>query len=225
MDLGGFIYSVDPVQNIFTFPFRFSNFCGNICIWDYIKVSEGRMFRLIYVYNSFLYLGMLALWLLAFFHIIAISQYGLLFPQHCGLGGALGGLAVVGGGVLALGLGHLAGILRSLLWVLVALLLWQLELEWLGRLSLGFALAPPAYPVWVPFFLIFILGLIAVPELAIAFICWLYCSGPSSFLGVGVGAALGGCRPVFCLTATTFFSCASSAHLLSRGLAHRVVRG
>ena len=50
-------------------------------------------------------------------------------------------------GVVALGLGHLAGILRSLLWVLVALLLWQLELEWLGRLSLGFALAPPAYPV------------------------------------------------------------------------------
>ena len=56
------------------------------------------MFRLIYVYNTFLYLGMLALWLLAFFHIIAMSQYGLLFPQHCGLGGALGGLAVVGGG-------------------------------------------------------------------------------------------------------------------------------
>ena len=56
------------------------------------------MFRLIYVYNTFLYLGMLALWLLAFFHIIAMYQYGLLFPQHCGLGGALGGLAVVGGG-------------------------------------------------------------------------------------------------------------------------------
>ena len=151
MDLGGFIYSVDPVQGYWSEHFHISisflKFLWKYLHLDYIKVSEGRMFRLIYVYNSFLYLGMLALWLLAFFHIIAISQYGLLFPQHCGLGGALGGLAVVGGGVLALGLGHLAGILRSLLWVLVALLLWQLELEWLGRLSLGFALAPPAYPV------------------------------------------------------------------------------
>ena len=129
-------------MNIFKFPFSFSILYINICNWDSNNVSDSGMFGLLYVYSTCPCLGLLALWLLAFFLVIAINQYGFLFPRHCDLGGALEGVGCFGGGVRALGLDHLAGGLRSLLWVVVALLRWHLVLVCLGRLSLGFALAP-----------------------------------------------------------------------------------
>ena len=150
-DVGSFISLWTPFWgigvNIFKFPFSFSILYINICNWDSNNVSDSGMFGLLYVYSTCPCLGLLALWLLAFFLVIAINQYGFLFPRHCDLGGALEGVGCFWGGVRALGLDHLAGGLRSLLWVVVALLRWHLVLVCLGRLSLGFALAPPAYPV------------------------------------------------------------------------------